>query len=221
MGMLVQKDIMKRISNAKNQITAKDSSLELILQGKNLDDDGFALVCEALIEAIQVGAIHLEELNLSGNALTTASLRPLSAVIKSQPGLKDLDLSKNNITVATGEDAKIWKMFLQSFENSRCLRRMDLSTNPLRDKAMEVFLSVYSSQPPIILPSQDRSTSAASNNSDYDEEEYHNNIDKQENLENPKSRNGKHKRGSVSGLKQVLSHNSLAKTGSRMFFYNA
>lgn len=110
---------------------------------------------EGLVETLKtrdgVSANKLEELHLTGNQLTTVSLRALAPVIElARFELTDIDLSDNCISVKTDQEAQDWEIFLQSFYGSRVLRRLDLSRNSLDGpRAFEILDRVYSKQPPV------------------------------------------------------------------------
>ena len=92
----------------------------------------------------------IEELNFSQNVVTTKSLGRLASVIRAaQFDLHILDLSNNQISVQTDDDAHNWEVFWESFSHCFCLSRIDLSGNDLSGpRAFEVFARVYASQIP-------------------------------------------------------------------------
>jgi Ran GTPase-activating protein (RanGAP) involved in mRNA processing and transport len=130
----------------------RDPAIDLDVSGKELDDKAIAEVARALESVLKAnhkdGIIaRLDEICLAGNSLTTRSLTLLSPVIRLAAGeLKDLDLSKNNISVETEVEVSAWEEFLSSFAGSKTLRRIDLSGNPLSTKAFEILTRVYSGQ---------------------------------------------------------------------------
>lgn len=93
----------------------------------------------------------LEELNLAGNRLTTASLRLLAPVIRvAAYDLKDLDLSGNDVSVTTEQESRDWEVFLESFRCCRMLRRLDLSGNNLAGpRPFEILTRVYCRHLPV------------------------------------------------------------------------
>lgn len=127
----------------------------LDLDGKSLTDEGCLAMIEGLEETLEthggVSANKLEELHLRGNRLTTTSLRALAHVIElARFELVDIDLSDNNISVKTDEDANNWESFLKAFRGCRLLRRIDLSGNKLDGpRPFEILDRVYSKQPPV------------------------------------------------------------------------
>lgn len=132
----------------------KDTSIELYATDKNLTDDVIADISKNLIRALEsregFPTVHLDELNLGGNAITVHGLIHLQQIIKlAADDLKDLDLSSNRISISTDEDAAAWEMFLGSFRGCTTLRRLDLSGNPLGPRAFEILLRVYAHQPAV------------------------------------------------------------------------
>jgi hypothetical protein len=127
----------------------ESSTLEICLKGAKLTDVGLAEVVDSILEGLVehdgIPTFQLEELDLSGNSLTTAALRRLAPVIRrSQYDLKDLNLSENNIRVETQEERDDWEAFLDSFRFCRRMRRLDLSRNDLsKSLPLEILLRVY------------------------------------------------------------------------------
>ncbi|KAK7529203.1 hypothetical protein IWX46DRAFT_535821, partial [Phyllosticta citricarpa] len=125
----------------------------LELPGKNLTDEGCLFMIEGLAETLEarggVSANRLEELHLSGNKLTTSSLRALAKIIKlAELELLDLDLSNNSITVKNDQEALDLTFFLESIRNCRVLRRLNLSHNDMSGpRAFESLARVYAKQP--------------------------------------------------------------------------
>lgn len=149
LGQIVAKDLRKQ---TKHGLT---SPVILELDGKNLTDDGCLAMVNGLEETLRThdgqSANRLEELHLTGNQLTTTSLRALAPIIDlARFDLADLDLSGNNISVKTENEARDWEIFLKAFCGCRVLRRIDLSRNSLDGpRAFEIFERVYSQQPPV------------------------------------------------------------------------
>lgn len=172
LGNAVKRDVLKCIAQATKPSRAlKDPHLELNLQGKHLCDGGLKLACEGLTTTLESGYAKLDELNLSENKLTLIGLSHLTRVIKlASRDLKDLDLSCNEIRVITDGDAEIWETFLMGFRDTCTLRRLDLSQNPLGDRGMEVFLSVYVRESPILLPRPVKPALVESSDDEYDPE---------------------------------------------------
>lgn len=131
----------------------RDPGVELHIAGKNLGDDGFAEVVSGLLTAMngRCGApptTKLEELDVAGNSLTTASLARLADVIHHAAGdLKDLCLADNGIKVDTNEQAAEWEEFLKSFGRCEVLRRLDLSGNEMGMRGFEILNRVYMREP--------------------------------------------------------------------------
>lgn len=138
----------------------RDPVIELDISGKNLTDIGFFPVADTLVNALtydgeQGRCTRLEELCLQGNQLTVVSLQALARVILvCGQDLRDLDLSDNNITITTDEEAELWEDFLTSFQECYVLRRLDISGNSLGPRAFEVFTRVYACESAVdfILP---------------------------------------------------------------------
>ena len=124
-------------------------TLELKVPGRHLGDDGACEVVKGLRIALSTAEVSaslvLEELNLSGNGITTITLRRLSSIVKlAKHSLKSLDLSQNSITVRTSEQVEHWETFLQSFQNCTKLSTVDLSGNHnLGPLALEIFAHVH------------------------------------------------------------------------------
>ncbi|OLL24486.1 Ribonuclease inhibitor [Neolecta irregularis DAH-3] len=145
----IKYDLISRATARNNNVAPQ---IELNLGGLNLGDQNFGLVCDGLLKLLDADAIELEELRLEENALTTAGLAFLSQVIrKSNHHLKDLSLASNNIKVKSPREIQQWSDFLSSFRNSTCLHRLDLSSNPLGDTAIEVLCRIYANEPPLML----------------------------------------------------------------------
>ncbi|SMQ49231.1 unnamed protein product [Zymoseptoria tritici ST99CH_3D7] len=123
--------------------------LDLKVPGKDLGDEGVIAMAEGLVSVLSeesvAAKIALEDLVLSDNAITTASLARLAPVIVlARYSLKTLNLANNNIKVETDEEAAEWEQLLRAFRGCYKLRRLDLSGNPeLGAKAMEIFARVH------------------------------------------------------------------------------
>jgi hypothetical protein len=127
--------------------------LEICLASKAITDEGLVAVCGGLLDAIEHDvptntSLVLEELNLAGNKLTVKSLEALVPVIELSSGwLKDLDLSENDISIKTPEDAEAWGDFLGAFSKCHVLRRLDLSSNDFSNSmAFEILVREYVQQ---------------------------------------------------------------------------
>ncbi|KAK8173794.1 hypothetical protein IWX90DRAFT_476363 [Phyllosticta citrichinensis] len=155
LGQIVAKDLRKQTKQcfAKSIPRPEISPLVLELPGKKLTDEGCLSMIEGLAETLEarngVSPNRLEELHLSGNDLTTSSLRALAKIIKlAQLEIVDLDLSNNNITVKNDQEACDFTFFLESLRHCRVLRRLDLSHNNLSGpRAFECLTRVYVKQP--------------------------------------------------------------------------
>ncbi len=149
---------MKRSSpGPTSKAAVRDPYVELDVSGRQLTDDGFAELAHGLLSSINVDGEHgrvvrLEELSMADNDLTAGCLRPLGRTIRlATDDLRELDLSGNNITVATSEEASAWEEFLRSFQGCCVLRRLDFSGNPLGPRAFEIFTRVYGREKPFDL----------------------------------------------------------------------
>lgn len=127
--------------------------VELDISGKALTPEGFSEIGPALLYSIeyeceQGKVVRLEELNLSDSKLDAQCLRMLGQIVASaSDNLRDLDLSKNNITITTDTEAAAWEFFLSSFSNCCRLRKIDLGGNNLGYRAFEILTRVYSREP--------------------------------------------------------------------------
>nr|POE74754.1 hypothetical protein CFP56_37285 [Quercus suber] len=120
--------------------------VDLQAPDKDLGDEGLRALADGLETALRSGTrLAIEDLNLSGNTLTTASLQRLAPIIKlARHDLKTLNLSNNKIKVDTNEEAEQWEEFMQSFRECFRLRRMDLRNNEdLGSRAMEILARVH------------------------------------------------------------------------------
>ncbi|GME47499.1 Leucine rich repeat domain-containing protein [Neofusicoccum parvum] len=157
LGHIVAKDLRKQTRHcfAKAEPRPNISPLVIELDGKRLTDDGCVAMIEGLTETLEsrdgVATNKLEELHLTGNELTTVSLRALAPVLElARFELVDLDLSDNNVSVKTDDEARDWEIFLKAFCGCRVLRRIDLSRNNLDGpRAFEILARVYAHQPPV------------------------------------------------------------------------
>ncbi|KAK6503140.1 hypothetical protein TWF481_008175 [Arthrobotrys musiformis] len=152
----IQRDIQKRIpkigEDKKLAAVQRDPVVELDATGRQLGEEGIAIVCDALCELAETKLSRVEELNFSGNDLTASSLRHLRRAIFVCPELRDLDISNNNIKISSVEDLENWIGFLESFSNLKSMRRLEISNNPLGDFAVEAFFQTYALERPIFVP---------------------------------------------------------------------
>lgn len=124
--------------------------VELDISGKALTPEGFSEIGPALLNSIkyeceQGKVVRLEELNLSDSKLDARCLRMLGQIVGSaSDNLRDLDVSKNNITITTDTEAAAWEFFLSSFSNCCRVRKIDLGGNNLGHRAFEILTRVYS-----------------------------------------------------------------------------
>lgn len=184
----VKKDAERHIHKARKQSTDSSSGtadanstthiIDLKAPSKDLGDDG---VC-ALVDGLEIGlksgtseaSLALEDLNLSGNRITTRSLARLAPVIElAKYDLKTLNLADNKIKVENDEEAAQWESFLLSFKDCMKLRRLDLSCNrELGARAMEVFARVHISEQPVNPIPPGGGTSTLSLISEHDDSEH-------------------------------------------------
>ena len=164
----VKKDADRHLQKARKQsadstgghsVNSDDLStthiIDLKVPGKELGDEGVFALADgmeaALKNASTMARLALEDLNLCGNNMTTASLARLAPIIQlAKYDLKTLNLSGNQIKVETDEQAVHWQTFLRAFKNCFRLRRLDLSDNAeLGTRAMEILARVHISEQPI------------------------------------------------------------------------
>ncbi|KAI7507885.1 hypothetical protein KC347_g6547 [Hortaea werneckii] len=162
------KEAEKLITKARKQSTdssaasEKDSSshcIDLQAPKKALGDDGLAALADGLESALRRGndlaSLALEDLNLSHNGITVASLARLAPIIElARHDLKTLVLSNNNFAVTTDVEAEQWELFLTSFGGCLKLRRLDLGDNPgLGRRAIEIFARIHINEP-VVTPTR-------------------------------------------------------------------
>lgn len=161
----VESDAQKRRRSSRKQSTdstrhssdAKEAAnhrIDLKAPEKALGDEGLFALAQGLECALRAErcdtCLQLEDLNLSGNNLTTRSLARLASIIRlATYDLKTLNLSNNDITVVTEDEAQDWEVFLSSFQHCRRLRRLDLCGNHLGPRAFEILLRVHSREPTV------------------------------------------------------------------------
>ncbi len=140
----------------------RDPVVELDVTGKDLGEDGFQELADALTTSLDyngenAGVVQLEELCLKANKLGVMCLPALARIIRlAAHTLRDLDISDNAFTITTSHDANAWEDFLESFAECNVLRRIDLSGNPLGTKVFEVFARIYSREATIEpIPQED------------------------------------------------------------------
>jgi len=154
------KIITKARKQSTDSTTSSDKdlpshSIDLQAPNKHLGDDGLCTLADGLEAALRSGnslaSLALEDLNLSGNGLTTAALARLAPIIDlARHDLKTLNLADNKIKVATNEEAEQWEAFLVSFRDCFRLRRLDLSNNvELGVHGFEIFARVHANEPAV------------------------------------------------------------------------
>lgn len=162
------KEADKLITKARKQSTdssaasEKDSPshcIDLQAPKKALGDDGLAALADGLESALKRGndlaSLALEDLNLSENGITVASLARLAPIIElARHDLKTLNLSSNKLVVTTDVEAEEWESFLISFGGCMKLRRLDLGDNPgLGRRAIEIFARIHINEP-VVTPTR-------------------------------------------------------------------
>ncbi|KAL8807606.1 MAG: hypothetical protein Q9182_000590 [Xanthomendoza sp. 2 TL-2023] len=131
----------------------RDPVVELDVTGRDLGEDGFREVADALTKSLEYHGengrvILLEELCLKANKLDATCLPALARIVRlAAHELRDLDLSDNLLTINSTQDAHAWEDFLESFAQCDMLRRLDLSGNLLVPKALEILAKIYSREP--------------------------------------------------------------------------
>lgn len=127
--------------------------LDIKAPGKRLGDGGACTMATGLQNALNkanlASGVLLEDLNLSGNGITTRTLAHLSpAIVLARYTLKTLNLADNAIKVETDEEAIQWEEFLRSFQQCFTLRRLDLSNNDkLGPRGLEILARVHIKEP--------------------------------------------------------------------------
>ena len=153
----------KRIPPATGSKAAlRDPTIELDISSKALTDTGCVEVARGLLQTYLGNhednyIIWLEELNLSDNGITPASLWTLSKVVRlACDHLKEFDLSDNALCIKSVDDAHCWEYFLRSLSKCCLLRKLDLSGNDIGCKGFEILTRSYGQEPPLdfVLPSQ-------------------------------------------------------------------
>ncbi|PPJ53977.1 hypothetical protein CBER1_02997 [Cercospora berteroae] len=165
----VAKDVEKQVVKARQSSIGSNGSslnysaisedvvhyLDIKAPAKQLGDEGACAMATrmatALTKQVTGASVLLEDLNISDNGITTATLAQLAPVIKAAHlTLKTLNLSNNNIRVETDQQADEWELFLRSFKDCFKLRRLDLSGNiNLGARAMEILAKVHCHEPRI------------------------------------------------------------------------
>ncbi|KAI6874499.1 hypothetical protein KC323_g677 [Hortaea werneckii] len=162
------KEADKLITKARKQSTDSSAASEKDLSShcidlqapkKALGDDGLAALADGLESALRRGndlaSLALEDLNLSENGITVASLARLAPIIElAKHDLKTLVLFDNNFAVTTDVEAEQWELFLTSFRGCLKLRRLDLGDNPsLGRRAIEIFARIHINEP-VVTPTR-------------------------------------------------------------------
>ncbi|CZT24298.1 uncharacterized protein RCC_10019 [Ramularia collo-cygni] len=155
-------------SSALGHVTRDGVVLDIQVPFKDLGDEGACAMATGLEDALHQGLVLLEDVNLSGNGITTVSLARLAPVIRlARHELKTLNLAGNNIKVETVEEAEQWETFLESFKHCFRLRRLDLSGNVgIGALAFEIMAKVYVNELPINPLALQGETSVISLNSE-------------------------------------------------------
>ncbi|KAK0862196.1 hypothetical protein LTS02_007326 [Friedmanniomyces endolithicus] len=129
--------------------------IDLKVPGKELGDEGLFVLADGVEVALQKGnaeaSLALEDVDLTANGLTTASLARLASVIEMASfDVKTINLANNNIVVVSDEQAAQWERFLRSFRDCQKLRRLDLSGNTgLGTRAIEELARIHIAEPQV------------------------------------------------------------------------
>ncbi|TKA68598.1 hypothetical protein B0A55_08913 [Friedmanniomyces simplex] len=129
--------------------------IDLKVPGKELGDDGVSVLADGVEVALRKGtaeaSLALEDMDLTDNGLTTASLARLASVIEMASfDLKTINLANNEIVVISDEQAAQWETFLRSFRDCQKLRRLDLSANTgLGVRAIEELARIHIAEPQV------------------------------------------------------------------------
>ncbi|KAK1073577.1 hypothetical protein LTR74_001718 [Friedmanniomyces endolithicus] len=129
--------------------------IDLKVPGKELGDEGLFVLADGVEVALQKGnaeaSLALEDVDLTANGLTTASLARLASVIEMASfDVKTISLANNNIVVVSDEQAAQWERFLRSFRDCQKLRRLDLSGNTgLGTRAIEELARIHIAEPQV------------------------------------------------------------------------
>ncbi|KAK5174173.1 uncharacterized protein LTR77_001253 [Saxophila tyrrhenica] len=156
----VKKDAERHLQKARKQsldslggdIDTTRHIIDLKAPNKDLGDEGVCALADGLEDALRnsstVASLALEDLNLSGNGITTVTLARLAPIIElSVFDLKTLNLADNKIKVETDDQAEQWEVFLKAFRHCFKLRRIDLSSNTgLSSRALEILARVHISE---------------------------------------------------------------------------
>lgn len=152
--------------SASDTISSTAHIIDLKAPSKDLGDEGVCALADGLEIALRSGdnlaSLALEDLNLSGNGITTVSLARLAPVLRlAKFDLKTINLSGNEIKVESDLEAEQWELFLLAFRDCMKLRRLDLSGNTqLGSRALEVFARVHGAEAPVspLAPGGESST---------------------------------------------------------------
>ncbi len=163
----VKKDAERHLQKARKQsvgggggdggadIDSTRHLVDLKAPNKDLGDEGVCALADGLEIALKSSSndasLALEDLNLSGNGITTLALARLAPIIElANCDLKTLNLAGNKIKVQTDEEAAQWEAFLRAFHSCYTLRRLDLSGNTeLGSRALEILAHLHASEPAI------------------------------------------------------------------------
>lgn len=138
---LMRQDLLKRI-NSKSYL-ARDSPTDLSLSRKRIGPH-LDIICDGLLESISASAIRLGQLHLDDNDLTIETLPSLSRIIRAaRHDLRICDLKNNKLSVRSSEELGLWLDLLKALSICQELHTLDLSGNPLGDKAIEYLTMIY------------------------------------------------------------------------------
>ncbi|KAF2860639.1 hypothetical protein K470DRAFT_270486 [Piedraia hortae CBS 480.64] len=128
-------------------------AIDLQAPGKELGIDGVAAMSAGLGAALSKCTastwLALESLSLPGNGLTAAAMPHLASMAQlSCRDLRILNLSNNQISITSDQDAAQWESLLIALSRCSRLCRLDLSRNEVGSRALEIFSRVYHAASP-------------------------------------------------------------------------
>ncbi|EMC97826.1 hypothetical protein BAUCODRAFT_31836 [Baudoinia panamericana UAMH 10762] len=136
------------LSSAMGSVDGHEGSsshgLDIKLPGKELGDAGFNVLAECLEAVLSVSEeasdvpLILEQIDLSNNQLTAASLPRLATVIEqAKHDLQLISVANNELRIETDQDIERWDTFLCAFGDCEHVSKLDLAGNGLGGRAIE------------------------------------------------------------------------------------